>query len=93
MDGHCCRKVLVTANTVGNVEKEVAEKMPGGNLESAKNLRNIKFLPKSQLGSADNFYLNISSQGASPKKTSTTAVTTTLATAIGKSPFQPRFMS
>ena len=82
--------MLEPADEMESVEKEIAEEMGRGDLEAAQNLGNVEVFPESQLGPADNFYGH---QGASPKKTSTTAVTTTLTTAIGKSPFQPSFMS
>ena len=75
---------------MGRVEKEVSEKVGEGDLEAANDLGEVGFLPESQLRPADNFY---SHYRVSPRKSSTTAVTTTLTTAIGNSPFQPRFMS
>ena len=81
-----------TAQAVRNVQKEVAHEVPGGDLEPAEDLGNLELLPERQLGPADDFY-SYGDHDASPTKSSTTAVTTTLATAIGKSPFQPRLMS
>ena len=82
--------MLETAQHVGDVEKEVSEEVGGGDLESANDLGEVGLLPESQLRSADNFYRHYS---VSPRKSSTTAVTTTLTTEIGNSPFQPRLMS
>ena len=81
-----------SAQSVGHVQKKVAEKVPGRDLETAEDLRDVQLFPEGQFRPADNFYLD-GHQDASPKNSNTTAVTTTLATEMGKSPFQPRLMS
>ena len=90
LDGDRGGKVLETAQAVGRVEKEVSEEVGGGDLESANDLGDVELFPESQLWPADNFYGHYS---VSPRKISTTAVTTALTTAIGNSPLQPSFMS
>ena len=82
--------MLEATQKVGRVQKEVAEEVGKGDLKAAEDLWEVEIFPESQLAPADNFYGH---EGTSPKKTSTTAVTTTLATAIGNSTFQPRLMS
>ena len=74
------------------MEKKISEKVPGSDFYTTDHLRYIKFLPESQFGSLDDFY-PCSHYAPSPKKTSTMAVTTTLTTAMGNSPFQPRLIS
>ena len=73
-----------------NMEKQVAEEVNGGDFETGQDLGNVELLPEGQHRPANNFFGH---QDASPRKTSTTAVTITFAMAIGKSPFQPSFMS
>ena len=90
LDGRSGGKKLVTAQEMGSVEKEVAEEMAKGDFESAEDLGDVKVFPEGQLAPADNFY---SHDRPSLKRTNTTAVTTTLATAMGNSPFQPSFIS
>ncbi len=82
--------MLEPAQAVGDVEKEVSEEVGGCDFEAAKDLGDVGLLPESQLRPADNFYGHY---GVSPRKSSTTAVTTTLTTEIGNSPLQPSFMS
>ena len=82
--------MLEATDEVEDVKKKISEEMGRGDFEAAQDLRNVELFPESQFGSADYFYGH---HDASPKKTSTTAVTTTFATAMGKSPFQPRLMS
>ena len=79
------------ADTVSNVEEKVAEEVPEGDLKTTENLGDVEFLPEGQLGPVDDFYC--CGHDGSPKKTNTTAVTTTLTTAMGKSPFQPNAIS
>jgi hypothetical protein len=38
--------MLEAAQTVSDVEKEVSEEVPGGNLEAAEDLGNVKLLPE-----------------------------------------------
>src|SRR5262249_14640867 len=80
------REALEQAQAVRRVKKKVPEKVCGGDLEPAQNLRNIELLPESQLAPMEYLYRH---QDAPLKKNNTEAVTTTLATAIGKSPLQP----
>jgi len=90
LDGDRSRKMFEMAQKVSNVKKEVTEKMGEGDLETTQNLGDVEIFPEGQLGSTHNLYGH---QDTSPTRTNTTAVTTTLTTAIGKSPFQPNFMS
>jgi hypothetical protein len=80
-----------TPQTVGDVEIEVAKEVPERDLQSAQNLGEVELLPEGQLGPLYDGYS--CGHGGSPKKTSATAVTTTLTTAIGNSPIQPSRMS
>ena len=79
---------------MSNVKKKVAEEVPGSDLEATEDLGNVELFPECQFGSADNLYRRLCGhQDALSRKTSTTAVNTTLSTAIGNSPFQPKVMS
>ena len=85
------RTTLEAAKLVGGVKKQVSKEMPEGDLQTVKDLRNVKLFPKGQLTPPDNSYR--CSHQRPPSKTTSTAVTTTFATEIGNSPFQPRLMS
>ena len=78
---------------MNNMKKQVAEEVDGGDFEAGQDLGDVELLPESQLGPVDNF---LGHQDFPPIRsiiTSTMAVTITFAMAIGKSPFQPSFMS
>lgn len=82
--------MLEKAHAVRRVEKEVPEKMGGGDLEPAHDLREIELFPEGQLTSAKHFDGH---QERPFKKTSPEAVMSTLATAVGNSPNQPKRIS
>jgi hypothetical protein len=92
LDGCGGANACEAAETVSRMQEEIAEEMGKCDLEAAQDLGDVEFLPESQLAPVDNLDGH-TIYDAFPKKTSTTAVTATLATEIGNSPFQPRLMS
>ena len=84
------RKVLEHSHAVRRVKKQIPEKVHGGDSEAADDLRNVQLFPERELAPPENFYAH---QDLPPKNASASAVTSTLATAIGNSPFQPSVIS
>jgi hypothetical protein len=54
LDGDGGRKVLETANLVGDVKEEVAEEVSECDFEAGHDLGQIELFPESQFGSLDN---------------------------------------
>jgi hypothetical protein len=84
------RKVLEHSHAVRRVKKQIPEKVYRGDSQTADDLWNIQLFPKRELAPLENFYAH---QDLPPKNVIASAVTSTLATAIGNSPFQPSTIS